>query len=544
MRLWRPSLLVFVVALLASLGIHLPVYEVLGGLADTLLHAPAAPKNTTVELEIAPLAQPAPEPTLEPARVPEPKLKKAEAEPLKPPEREREPKKEPEKEPAKIELEPVPTPEAQPAPPLPTETPLAVTQKSEDPDVPPPENPHFIAEDNRRVEQESIARVRNMQRDDQQPEPSARPSTADKPEAGDAKEDDVADLQNVQGSEERAPNPREAEQKPEKPSEASAGKREADALSRAEPAPQPAAQQVAPSQASGAPATGGEEQTLVVHDAAGSFVIRKRPVGKGEGEAGNALQPGMPTASRTNRASSQQRPGQQPNLNLSWTQFEDTFGSEELREQRQAYIAQRRSQSAGQNRQARWRKFRAAIENFVPNVQPGDQTALNAAASPFAAYLATIHRNIHREFAFGFLANLPIAGGPFDDRSLFTTLEIVINGDGSVHKVGIAKTSGFLPFDYGAFDAVMRAAPYPPPPRKILTGDGRVYVHWSFYRNERACGTFNAQPYILPHPPGTPDTPSPLRDEPPSDQHPPANYQPHDGELGMLLQGTDRSRER
>ena len=168
----------------------------------------------------------------------------------------------------------------------------------------------------------------------------------------------------------------------------------------------------------------------------------------------------------------------------------------------------------------------------MPNVQPGTQTALNTAASPFAAYLAMIHRRIHREFAFGFLRNLPIAGGPFDDRSLNTTLEIVINADGSVHKVGIAKTSGFLPFDYGAFDAVMRAAPYPVPPRKILSGDGRVSVHWGFYRNERQCGTFNAQPFILPHPAGTPE-PSCPRDEPERDG-PPATYEPHEGELGLL----------
>ena len=30
--------------------------------------------------------------------------------------------------------------------------------------------------------------------------------------------------------------------------------------------------------------------------------------------------------------------------------------------------------------------------------------------------------------------------------------------------------------------------------------DGRVYVHWDFYNNERQCGTFNAEPYILPMP--------------------------------------------
>jgi hypothetical protein len=540
-RFLRPSLVVFCVALVASLCIHLPVYEVLGALAETLLHAPQAAKPTTVELELAPLAATPPEAEDKPApAVPEPLVKKEEPPepvPERPPERAPEPKAEPKPIVAKRELVQPPVPK----PPPPTENPLAVTQKSEDPDVEAPENPRFIAEENRRVAEESIANVRNMHRDDPQPEPSSRPSNAEEQtEAGDSEEQESADLQNVTGSEERTANEREAQQKPEAPSEASGGEREADAVARAEPAPQPATEEVAPARASGAP-SGGAEETLIVQDATGTFVIRKRPQGRGEGDDGGALKPGMPSHERTTRSSSQQRPGTQPNLKLSWSQFQDTFGEEELSAQRQAYIAQRRSRSQGQNRQQMWRKFRAAIENFVPNVQPGTQTALNTAASPFAAYLSSVHRRIHREYAFGFLRNLPIAGGPFDDRSLNTTLEIVINRDGSVHKVGIAKTSGFLPFDYGAFDAVMRAAPYPVPPRKILSGDGRVYFHWGFYRNERQCGTFNAQPFILPHPGGKPDPANPLRDEP-DRQGPPATYEPEEGELGELSPAHVRER--
>jgi len=144
-----------------------------------------------------------------------------------------------------------------------------------------------------------------------------------------------------------------------------------------------------------------------------------------------------------------------------------------------------------------WKKFRGAIENYLPKVRPGNQTALNTAASPFAAYLAVIHRQIHVHFADQFLRGLPMAGSPMSDRSLVTTLEIVINGDGSLDTVGVARSSGFLPFDYGAFSSVQKAAPFPPPPTKILSSDGRAYMHWAFHRSERQCGTFNAQPYML-----------------------------------------------
>ena len=70
---------------------------------------------------------------------------------------------------------------------------------------------------------------------------------------------------------------------------------------------------------------------------------------------------------------------------------------------------------------------RAALENFVTNVRVGNQTALRAAASPFAGYIVAMHNRIHRTFADGFipgLAALP-ESSPLNDRSLHTTLETV-----------------------------------------------------------------------------------------------------------------------
>jgi hypothetical protein len=536
-------LAVFCVALLASLCIHLPVYEALGALANVLLRAEKPKKPGLIELELAPLAdseqppadaKPKPEPNKpEPRKADEtkPKLeppKRAETAKVKPEESQA---PQPEK-PEIVQAVPVPVP-AQPLP-TPAERQLAVTQKSENPDQPKPDNARFIAEENRRVEEETVASVRNMQRDDPKPEASAGKAQSEDP-VGNADKTDVADLHDVRGSDERPPNKREAEHKPEQKSQDSAGKREAQALPRpsGEPATPPS-REVAPARASGAPETGGEPETIVVNDGAGSFRIRKAPTGQGPGSGGGAQQPGHPSSERNHRAGAQARAGSRVNLRMSFSQFEQTFGSDELREEREQYLAQRRSTAAGHSRQRSWKEFRAAIENFVPNVRPGDQTALNAAADPFANYLAEVHRLIHRKFAFDFLESLPIAGGPYGDYSLHTELEIVINGDGTVHQVGIAETSGFLPFDYGAFNAVMRAGPYPAPPRKILSGDGRVYVRWGFYRNERQCGTFNARPYILPHPAGTPKPGNgPLHD--PGDQTPgtPAVHAPNEGELGF-----------
>ena len=159
--------------------------------------------------------------------------------------------------------------------------------------------------------------------------------------------------------------------------------------------------------------------------------------------------------------------GDGANLKLSWSQFESTFGAEELRSS-----ATRTSSSAARSRavasaKRTGRSSARRSRTSSTNVKPGNQTALNAAASPFAAYLAEMHRSIHREFAMRVLAGLPLVGGAVRGSDAASRgSSIVINSDGSLHQVGVVRTSGFTPFDYGAWNAVTRAAPFPEPPKQ------------------------------------------------------------------------------
>ncbi|MBP7684453.1 MAG: hypothetical protein KBB95_21260, partial [Deltaproteobacteria bacterium] len=47
--------------------------------------------------------------------------------------------------------------------------------------------------------------------------------------------------------------------------------------------------------------------------------------------------------------------------------------------------------------------------------------------------------------------------------------------------------------------AVMRGQPYPVAPDEILSGDGRIYMHWDFHRQQPYCHQSHARPYILPN---------------------------------------------
>lgn len=477
----EPAVLVFVLALVLSLEFHFRLYGALGDLAASEEAAarrrPRASSASEVSFEIGTAAPATSPPKMAPRlRQPRAAEKKAIAAAL--------PKTTP--PPTPTPTPPPPPPETPPKPPPPESNRQAVRQRSRDPQVEPPPNARYLAKENQRVEEETAAKITNTERDDSQSELPREPKSQPLPEPGNAEEDLVA----KSGGDDR---------KSERGASTAAPKS----------APQPSSAAVA-RQASGARGAVGNAgaaattatETLTVQDGMGTFVIRRSP--PTVANAGRQTTTGaLAAGGGGSGGAAGRRDGAANRLGLTWSQFESAVGKDQLQDERQAYAQRRRSRKrGGMSHQQLWTQFRSAIENYLPGVRPGNQTALNAAASPFADYLAAVHQNIHEEFADRFLVGLPVIGtDPLADQSLRTTLEVVLNRDGTVHRVGVVGTSGVMLFDHGAFSAVMRGQPYPQAPGSILSGDGRVYFHWGFYRNERQCGTFNAQPFILPNPP-------------------------------------------
>jgi TonB family protein len=188
-----------------------------------------------------------------------------------------------------------------------------------------------------------------------------------------------------------------------------------------------------------------------------------------------------------------------PGLNtpLAFQDYERIMGKDRIDEERQ--VAARKMTS----KKGRWERkldaVKSSLENFVPDVRTGNQTALKTRAHPYALYVARMHRRIHELWGFGFLEDLDGKGSsyPLNDPNLWVNLELSVNPDGTLHKVTIAKTSGKTEFDVAAIDTVLSAAPYEQTPEAIRSVDGRIYLRWGFYRNWRQCGTFNVEPYIL-----------------------------------------------
>jgi TonB family protein len=154
--------------------------------------------------------------------------------------------------------------------------------------------------------------------------------------------------------------------------------------------------------------------------------------------------------------------------------------------------------------------YQSPLENMVPEVQVGNQTALRSRKHPFARFIAQMHREIHDAWAWGFLEQLDAQGRnhPLNKFDLWSRVEIVLDRDGTIEKVTTVRHSGNLAFDAAAREVIHSSGPFPDPPQEIRSGNGKIYIHWAFHRDERACGTFGAQPFILDNA-GAGDRPDP-----------------------------------
>ena len=103
------------------------------------------------------------------------------------------------------------------------------------------------------------------------------------------------------------------------------------------------------------------------------------------------------------------RPG--INTELAFKDYERIMGKEKVDDERQ--VAARKMSS----KKGRWERkldaIKSSLENFVPDVRPGNQTALKTRAHPFALYVARMHRRIHELWGFGFLEDLDNKGADY-----------------------------------------------------------------------------------------------------------------------------------
>jgi hypothetical protein len=486
------------------------------------------PQSIEVAFENLPVkpdepAEQPPDNPAEPKQADKPEKKKAE-----PPK----PTPTPKKEEKKIVLPPMvaaaPTPPSEAKPPPQMDHRIAVKQHA-DPDQEDNPTAKFVGDEANHVKEESVAQFTAHDQDDPNPTPGGN-HTGPQGRVGNSDKERVGDSDEHPGDPTHAPgeNARTPETEHAQRSAASNGPNDKSPARGLEPNPKLAGTpQPAPPAPPAVPVppaggVGPSAPEIVAGENGGYHLDPARP-----GNEGSSSQPGagpgrLPPRPVPNSPLGMLGLGGAPtpsgvNLNLTPEAVVAVVGEDKLTKERMADGERRKSAHRGSWQNSSFERWRAAIENYVSSVKPGNQTALNTARSPFATYLVTIHNRIHPIFAEDFLGSLEglPANHPMNDPTLVTKLEIVLDrDDGHVVKMGVTRTSGITAFDIAALDSVQRASPFGKPPKAIVSPDGNVYFHWEFHRDPVfACSTINARPFLLKGPaptePTEPKSPSP-----------------------------------
>lgn len=145
--------------------------------------------------------------------------------------------------------------------------------------------------------------------------------------------------------------------------------------------------------------------------------------------------------------------------------------------------------------------IKGSLENMITEIKPGNHTSVNAKRSVYVGYINAIHRRIHERWANEYLISLDTSysrSSPLQDPDLNTTLEFVIDAkSGEFEAINLVKSSGQMLFDAEAISTSWNIGKRPNPPPQIVSPNGKIYLHWNFWRDGRQCGVMSASIFLL-----------------------------------------------
>lgn len=135
-----------------------------------------------------------------------------------------------------------------------------------------------------------------------------------------------------------------------------------------------------------------------------------------------------------------------------------------------------------------------------PNIGVGEQGNSISHDKDVTEYLAKMHVKIHPIWAEGYLIRLDTiyrgsSGQGLNNPNLEAILEIVMDSIGQVSEVHVVRSSGITDYDAEAIRTAWRSSPGIHPPKVMLSQNGKTYIHWTFWRDYRACGVFGVSVY-------------------------------------------------
>jgi hypothetical protein len=353
---------------------------------------------------------------------------------------------------------------------------IAIETPIPGPDAEPPPDTKYVGVADRRVAVEEQPRIRALQ-----PSRTARPSFAPKPEAEERKVESEAESTRQKAAE-----------RPKGDSSAR-DRRSQDAV--AEPARE--AQERRAARKAGKSGLSGSEATQPARKEGLAPELREETTEGTRAGAPNREIEAKKSGDAGERGDDSER-NVEAALQVDPSSYLEQFGDRDAADRHRLDGAEQRFLGKWQKRSE---QVRASLENFAPQVRYGNQLLINTRRSDHAVYIAKIHRTVHRRWAYSYLRHLDLhypIGHPLSNSALAATVEFVIDGaSGDIVECNLHEGSGELEYDAEALTICYEASPRIAAPESIVSPDGRVYLHWSFWRNTRQCGTFGVSIFVL-----------------------------------------------
>jgi TonB family protein len=125
--------------------------------------------------------------------------------------------------------------------------------------------------------------------------------------------------------------------------------------------------------------------------------------------------------------------------------------------------------------------------NYLKDVAEGERTLLNQKRSRYWTFWDRMTRQVRREWSpIGELKKRDPFGNVYGVGLFYTRVDMVLNGDGTVRKLHVAKSSGLDFLDDEAIRALNAAAPFPNPPEGLKDEDGLIHIRFGFAMDVQA----------------------------------------------------------
>lgn len=125
-----------------------------------------------------------------------------------------------------------------------------------------------------------------------------------------------------------------------------------------------------------------------------------------------------------------------------------------------------------------------STSDYLTEVKPGAQTLLNTREFAFFSFYQRVRHQLEQYWEPGLRKRLRKM---FDrgrrlaaEQEHSTRILVVLNEGGTITRIQVEGTSGFLDLDQAAVDAFNKAGPFPNPPKAMVDRDGTVKVEWEF----------------------------------------------------------------